>query len=1589
LRNGLIWLILHLNFISLRRFVHITSKVLLGLLLFLVIIWILLQTPAFQNYVVKRVASRLSKDLHTTVSIDHVDFRLFNTMLLEGTLVLDQNKDTLLYAKAAKLNITDWFFIKDDIVVKYVGLEDAIVNLNRKDSTWNYQFLADYFSSSKKKSKDTTKGGVKLDLKVLEISRFSIVKKDAWVGTDQYISVNKFEVDVDTFDLRNNRMKINSILLDKPVFSEINYDGRRPPKNITAPPVNRPATAFNEDNWVLGIKDLEIKDGVMAIVKNQSAQLTEGQFNNRKLGFSSINGSLKNIALLNDTLRADILLATNERSGFELKKLSAAFRFTPEMMEFSKLDLVTPTSHLRDYYAMHFSDFYSGMDDFEHAVTLAADFKDSKVTSRDLGYFAPGVKKWNREFQLSGIGGGTIDNLVVKNALINSGNSFFDGDLTIRGLPEMNETYMDIHSRDMRTSYSDLAALIPSMRTVTTPQLSAMGNIRFAGNFTGFINDFVTYGELSTDLGKLNADINMKFPAIGPPSYSGRILTNSFQLGKFISNNQLGNIAFDGKVNGKGFDAQHLDLSIDGRIQGIEYDHYTYRNIIAKGNLKNKIFNGEASIDDPNIKLDNLKGSISFSAKDPRLNFDAEVARLHTGQLGLTNQDFSLTGSFNMNFSGNNIDNFLGYAKIYNAVLRTPTKKLSFDSLTINSTVVNGQKNLALQTNELDASVIGNFKIAELPEAFQLFLNNYYPAYIAKPKVPVHEQNFTFSILTKNIQDYIGLINKKLTGFDNAQISGDLDLAKNMLNLYAKVPLFNYGTTKFYDVDLKGIGRSDTLYVNGVVADIIINDSLHLPGTSLTVTAHNDISDILIKTTGSKTLTEADLSARLETVADGFRLGFNPSSFVINDKKWILEKGGELNLTKNRLYATQVKFVQEKQVLTISTEPSETGSSNDVVLELTSINIGDIAPFVVKTPRLEGLLSGNVRITDPLKNYEVDFDTKINQFRFENDSIGILQSSGTYSSLSGNAKVKAISDNEFYNFTAELAYRSNDSSDNQLKGFINFNHSNIQLLQKYLDDIFTGIRGNATGRVNVSGRVSNPDFSGSIALNDASLSVIYTRTKITFENNSIITFNPGEIDFGRLYVRDTLNHRAEVRGKLYHKFFNNFFFNELSIQTERINGNRGKFILLNTTSKDNTEFYGYVVGDAELSLNGPVSDMRMYITGEPTDSSHIWLPTGETAETGKINYIEFIKFGREMEADIHKNLEANIRVDMELNANPFAKIDVILDETTGDIIKAQGSGKLNISAGTKEPLTIRGRYDLQQGQYTFNFQTFLKTPFTLQEGFIEWHGDPYLANLNMDAIYHATNVDMSSIPTSSGFDKSKRNIDIIFKLRGTLKDPKPDFEFVFPFDNPLRVDPIATEYLKTRMQADKNELNKQVTSLLLFNSFMSDQQRLFSTNNTGNFVTRTLGQILSNTLSSSLSNWLQKILKTNAVNLYTNINTSDFNFEKGGLTQKEIQNLGNFGFRTTFLKNRLLINFGGNVDYRLIQGSNNANSSFLFTPDVSFEYLISPDGKLRVVGFNRSDAGIADIAGINRRNRTGVLLSYRKDFNTFHELFGK
>ena len=76
-------------------------------------------------------------------------------MDLDGVLVEDQKRDTLLWAGKVQIRITDWFFLKDQADLKYIGLENAVAKFNRTDSVWNYTFLEKYFINQYKLKKES------------------------------------------------------------------------------------------------------------------------------------------------------------------------------------------------------------------------------------------------------------------------------------------------------------------------------------------------------------------------------------------------------------------------------------------------------------------------------------------------------------------------------------------------------------------------------------------------------------------------------------------------------------------------------------------------------------------------------------------------------------------------------------------------------------------------------------------------------------------------------------------------------------------------------------------------------------------------------------------------------------------------------------------------------------------------------------------------------------------------------------------------------------------------------------------------------------------------------------------------------------------------------------------------------------------------------------------------------------------------------------------------------------------------------------------------------------------------------------------
>src|SRR5690606_22509477 len=81
-----------------------------------------------------------------------------------------------------------------------------------------------------------------------------------------------------------------------------------------------------------------------------------------------------------------------------------------------------------------------------------------------------------------------------------------------------------------------------------------------------------------------------------------------------------------------------------------------------------------------------------------------------------------------------------------------------------------------------------------------------------------------------------------------------------------------------------------------------------------------------------------------------------------------------------------------------------------------------------------------------------------------------------------------------------------------------------------------------------------------------------------------------------------------------------------------------------------------------------------------------------------------------------------------------------------------------------------------------------------------------------------------------------------------------------------------------------------------------------------------------------------------------------------------------------FFNDRLSVNVGGNY----VRGATLVEAGEYWAGDVTFEYHITPDRRLRIRAYNRNTVTVE-----GRRNKIGVGLSFRREYDSLSEIFGR
>jgi hypothetical protein len=501
--------------------------------------------------------------------------------------------------------------------------------------------------------------------------------------------------------------------------------------------------------------------------------------------------------------------------------------------------------------------------------------------------------------------------------------------------------------------------------------------------------------------------------------------------------------------------------------------------------------------------------------------------------------------------------------------------------------------------------------------------------------------------------------------------------------------------------------------------------------------------------------------------------------------------------------------------------------------------------------------------------------------------------------------------------------------------------------------------------------------------------VDYTQCAYTLQD-PVIQFTPDKIDFGNIQMRDKFGNQALLKGSLEHQFFNNFRYN--------ITASSRKMLVLDTDREDNDLFFGNTVARFNFSITGEDNAIKMAVSGAPVDSSTInILTTTSSKQSAEVDYIVWKTYGKEIAQKVNES-STNLIIDLDLSATPLLKLNVVLDEVTGDVLAGQGNGNLKIHTGTKEPLSMIGRFNISSGSYNFNFQDIFKKPFKLQgdgSSYISWNGDPFNAEINIDALYVAEKVRMSTLFTdpssstitgvSSDVLREISDVEVRCNLSGTLNKPNPTFQIVIPQNSAIKNNTTIDSKLKT-INRDPLEVSKQATYLIVFKSF-APQAAIVANNLNNELLNTTISGVINGILANSVQNFFSRVLgSTVDVNFnYSRTLTNLTGVSGNGGGDNNFRENVSLQFIKSLMNDKLVITFGSDFNFATAGGNQTATGaqSFLFLPDVNVEYKITPDGKFRTSFFYRSNFDALSTSG--KRDRTGGNISFRTEFDRFFE----
>jgi hypothetical protein len=273
------------------------------------------------------------------------------------------------------------------------------------------------------------------------------------------------------------------------------------------------------------------------------------------------------------------------------------------------------------------------------------------------------------------------------------------------------------------------------------------------------------------------------------------------------------------------------------------------------------------------------------------------------------------------------------------------------------------------------------------------------------------------------------------------------------------------------------------------------------------------------------------------------------------------------------------------------------------------------------------------------------------------------------------------------------------------------------------------------------------------------------------------------IDASGAVITDEYGNIATLQGGITHRAFDRMGLN-LRITSPRI-------LAINTTRADNSTYYGKGIGSVDVRFQGLLERPSINVNSVTSEGTYIVINLADVESTRGRSFIRFRNDEEVVTGSLSNRTNiTGLNFDMNLTATPAAVVEIKLEETPPESIVGSGNGNVQLSISRTGDFSMYGEYEIERGDYLFRSFVIINKPFQLRRGgTIRWNGDPYNAEINIEADYSGLRASVSTLlaeyiqsASQEAQNEAGRKTDVQLKLllTGTLLEPEINFDLSFP-----------------------------------------------------------------------------------------------------------------------------------------------------------------------------------------------------------------